>query len=119
MKRIQFGVVRYSGVGAAIARAVGGSSEPECRIGHGRVTLTFRSLGATHWPEAQQLEHALHAASVARSILADDARGAVRRRAARAIEIVYEDSTLLHGYPVAARWECVVLAAQRVTSDDR
>jgi hypothetical protein len=119
MSRIQVGVVRYPKVGAAIARALGGSSEPECRIGHGRVTLTFRRLGATHWPEAQQLEYALRAASVARSILASDARSAVRRRAGRAIDIVYEDATLVQGYPVAARWECVVPAAQPVTSSER
>lgn len=102
--------MRYPKVGAAIARALGGSSEPECRIGHGRVTLTSRRLGATGWPETRRLEHALHAATVARSILANEARGVVRRRAARAIEIVYEDSWLAEGCAVIARWECVVPA---------
>jgi hypothetical protein len=112
MSRIQVGVVRYPRIGAAIAQALGdgGSPEPDCRIGHGRITLTFRRLGATRWPEARQLEHALHAATVARSILANDSRSAVRRRAARAIEIVYEDASLLRGYPVTGRWECVVPA---------
>jgi hypothetical protein len=119
MSRIQVGVVRYPGVGAAIARALGGSREPDCRIGHGRVTLTFRRLGATRWPESQQVDHAVRAAAVARSILANDARSVVRRRATRAIEIVYEDATLVQGYPVTARWECVVPAAQHVTSTER
>src|SRR5262249_19885829 len=104
------GVVRFPAVGAAIARALGGSPEPDCRIGHGRITLTFRRLGATRWPEARQLDHALRAATVTRSILANDARTAVRRRAARAIEIVYEDASLVQGCSVTGRWEYVVPA---------
>lgn len=118
MSEIQIGVVRYASVAAAIGRALGGSPEPDCRIGHGRITLTFRRLGATRWPEGRQLEHALRAATVTRSILAQDARSAVRLRATRAIEIVYEDASLVQGYPVTGRWECVVPAPQSVNSRD-
>jgi len=110
MSRIQVGVVRYAAVGAAIAQALGGNPEPDCRLGHGRTTLTFRRLGATRWPEARQIEHALRAATVARSIFAADSRGAVRRRATRAIEVVYEDSSLVQGCPATGRWEYVVPA---------
>lgn len=110
MSRIHVGVVRYPAVGAAIARALGDSPDPDCRIRLGRITLTFRRLGATRWPEARQLEYALRAATVARSILASDPRVLVRRRATRAIEIVYEDASLVQGHPVSRRWECVVPA---------
>jgi len=110
MSRIQVGVVRYAAVGAAIARALGGGLEPDCRIGHGRTTLTFRRLGATRWPEARQIDHALRAAAVARDIFAADPRSAVRRRATRAIEVVYEDASLAQGCAATGRWEYVVPA---------
>lgn len=119
MSRIQVGVVRYPAVGAAIARALGGSPQPDCRIGHGRVTLTFRRLGATRWPEARQIEHALHAGTVAREVLASDRRSAVQRRATRAIQVIYEDASLAEGYPVTARWERVVVAPQSGASNAR
>ena len=114
MSRLRIGVVRYASVGEAIGRALGtGGPAPDCRIGHGRITLTFRRVGATRWPEARQVEHALHVAATARAVLADDARRAVRERAARAIVVVYEDAALVRGCTVTARWECVVPAGAR------
>jgi hypothetical protein len=86
---------------------------PECRIGHGRITLTFRGVGASHWSEAQQIEHALRAAAIARQILGDDPRRSVRNRVRRAIVVAYEDSALVRGCEVQSRWECVVPSAPR------
>lgn len=111
MSRLQVGVVRYASVAAAIGRALGVEPAPDCRIGQGRITLTFRRLGASRWPENRQVEHALRAAAIARSTLAEDPRRAVRERATRAIAVVYEDATLVRGCAVVARWECVVPAA--------
>jgi len=109
MSPLQGGIVRYASVATAIAHAVG-EPAPDCRIGQGRITLTFRRLGATRWAEAEQIEHALRVAAAARVVLADDRRRAVRHRAARAIVVVYEDVALVRGCAVTARWECVVPA---------
>lgn len=57
------------------------------------------------------MEHAHRAAAIARSVLADDPRRAVRRRATRAVVIVYEDAALVRGCEVVARWECVITDA--------
>ena len=81
---------------------------PYVRIGHGRITITFRSLGASRWPENQQVELALRAAARARAVLAQGTQRALRRRTARAIVVVYEDSSLVRGCAVVGRWECVV-----------
>jgi hypothetical protein len=110
MGRLQIGVVRYASVGAAIARTLGIQPAPDCRIGGGRVTIVFRRLEAWRWSETERITHALHAATVARSVLASDSRGAVRKRAGRAIVIVYEDASLARGCAVKTRWECVVPA---------
>ena len=110
MNGLRVGVVRYASVGTAIGRALGAEPAPDCRIGQGRITLTFRRLGATRWPESRQVEHALRVAAVARAVLADDSRRAVRQRASRAIVVVYEDASLARGCAVVARWECVVPA---------
>jgi hypothetical protein len=72
--------------------------------------MTFRRLGASGWSKDQQIEYAIRAAAVARAVLADDHRRAVRRRVTRAIVVVYEDATLVQGCEVLARWECVVPA---------
>ena len=112
MRRLQAGVVRFASVAAAIQRALGVDPPPYCQIGHGRITLTFRRLGASRWPEDRQIEHALHAAETTRAILAGDTRRSVRERANRAIVVVYEDATLVRGCSVLARWECVVAAPQ-------
>jgi hypothetical protein len=108
MSRLQVGVVRFRSVAAAIAQALDVYPAPDCRIGHGRITLTFRRLGASHWSEQQQIEFAFQAIAIARSVLANDKRRAVRRRADRAIVVVYEDMTLVRGCEVVGRWECVV-----------
>lgn len=112
MRRIQAGVIRYASVAEAIVRALGIEPVPECRVGQGRITLTFRRLGASRWPESRQIEHALHVAATARRVLEGDSRASVRQRASRAIEVVYEDATLVRGCAVTARWECVVPAPQ-------
>jgi hypothetical protein len=109
MSRLQVGIVRYASVGTKIAAALG-VEPPDCRIGQARVTLTFRRLGASRWPEGRQIDHALRAVEAARTVLASDARRPVRDRAARAIEVVYEDASLVRGCAVVARWECVVPA---------
>ncbi len=111
MSRLKVGIVRYASVAKAIGRALGIEPVPDCRIGQGRITLTVRSLGASRWSEAQQIEHSLKIAAVARTVLAEDSRSAVRKRAVnRAIVIIYEDATLVKGCAVVTRWECVVPA---------
>jgi hypothetical protein len=110
MSPIKIGIVRYESVATAIANALGAEWMPDCRIGQQRITLTFKRLGASRWPEEQQIDTALRAAEIARSVLAADSRRAIRERADRAIEIVYEDASLVRGCAVAARWECVVPA---------
>jgi hypothetical protein len=114
MSRLQVGIIRYASVAAAIGRALGVEPEPYCQIGHGRIMLTFHSLGASRWSENQQIEHALKAAATARAVLADDRRRAVRERAGRAIVVTYEGATVVRGCTVVARWECVVPAPREV-----
>jgi hypothetical protein len=108
MSRLQIGIVRYLSVAKTIGNALGIDPPPYVRIGHGRITITFRSLGASRWPENQQVELALRAAETARAVLAKGSQRAVRRRTARAIVVVYEDSSVVRGCVVVARWECVV-----------
>jgi hypothetical protein len=110
MRRLQVGVVRYASVGNAIAEALGIEPAPDCRIGLGRLRLTFRSLGASGWTDAKRIEHALRIADVARKVLAADYRRAVRNRTSRAIVVMFEDAMILRGCTVMARWECVVPA---------
>jgi hypothetical protein len=108
MTPLRVGLVRYSSLATAIERALGTERPPECRIGQGRITITFKRLGATRWDESRQIDYALRAATIARRIIAEDKRRSVRERVNRAIEVVYEDTTLLRGCAVVARWECVV-----------
>ena len=103
--------MRLASVAGEIARGIGAQHEPDCDIGHGRITITFRRIGATRWDEAQQSEYALRAASVARMVLSSNSKKAVRERAGRAIVIVFEDATIVRGCAVVARWECVIPAA--------
>ena len=111
MPRLQVGIVRYASVANAIADALAIDPPPDCQIGRGRITLTFRSIGASRWTEARQIENALRIAAIARTVLGEDSRRAVRQRAAdRAIVVVYEDATILHGCSVVAQWKCVVPA---------
>jgi len=111
MSALHVGIARYSSVATAIARALGVEPAPDCRIGQHRITLTFRRLGAWRWSGDQQIEHALRVAAVARTVLADDPRRAVRKRVNRAIVVIYEDTTLIRGCEVVSRWQCVVPAA--------
>ncbi len=108
MSRLQAGVVRYRSLAVAISQALSIEPAPDCRIGGGRITVTFRRLVATRWPEEEQIEFALEAAAIARTVIANDHRRGVSRRANRAIVVVYEDTTLVRGCEVVARWECVV-----------
>jgi hypothetical protein len=64
MRRLQIGIVRYLSVARAIGNALGIEPAPYIRIGHRRITLTFRSIGASRWPENQQMELALRGGSV-------------------------------------------------------
>ena len=108
MKPSPFEVFTFRSVGEAVARALNVDSVPECRVAHGRVTLSFRRLGAARWPEAQQIEFALRVVDAARVVLAGDSRWQLRRGATRAIVVIYEDATNVHGCAVTARWESVV-----------
>ena len=112
MSRLRVGVVRYASLARAIERAIDAEWPPECRIGQGRITITFKRLGATRWSEERQIEYALRVASLARELLASNSRRSVRQRAMRAIEVVYEDARLVRGCAVVARWECVVPATE-------
>jgi hypothetical protein len=109
----QFEVIRFWSVGRAVAQVLGVEPAPECRIEHGRTTLIFRRLGASRWPEGQQVEYAFRVASVARDVLIDDRRWKVRRAAKKAKVIVFEDASTVQGSAVIARWECVVPAESR------
>lgn len=110
MSPLHVGIARYGSVATAIARALGVEPAPDCRIGQHRITLTFRRLGAWRWSGEQQIEYALRVAAVARAVLADDHRRAVRKRVNRAIVVIYEDTSLVRGCEVVSRWECVIPA---------
>ena len=117
MSRLRVGVIRYASVANRIGQALGVDAPPECHIGRGRITITFRGIGASRWPEARQVDYALRVASVTRKLLAADTRRAIRRRAVdRAIVVVLEDATLLHGCSVVARWECVVARSKQLNA---
>jgi hypothetical protein len=107
MNRLQ-GFVRYASAAAGIGQALGVDPAPDCGLLHGRIMLAFRRLGASRWSEEQRIDYALRAVAIARTVLANDARRGVRKRATRAIVVVYEDITLVRGCEVVARWECVV-----------
>lgn len=110
MSRLQIGIVRYVSVATAIGKALGIEPAPYFQIGHGRITLIFRRLGASRWSENQQIEYALRAAATTRAVLGGDPRRSVRERVNRAIVVVYEDATLVRGCSVVGRWEYVVPA---------
>ena len=101
-------VFSFRSVGDAIGRALRVDPPPDCRILHGRTVLTFRRLGAARWPEAQQVEFALRAASTARAVLADDRRQQIRKGATRATVVSFKDSAVVQGCEVTARWECTI-----------
>ena len=103
-----FEVFTFRSVGDAIARALGVDPAPDCRVLHGRTILTFRRLGAARWPEAQQMEFALRAAAVARTVMADDSRRQIRKGATRAIVVALKDAAVVRDCEVTARSECTV-----------
>ena len=110
-KRLLIGVVRYASVANAIGDALGTDPPPDCRIGAGRIVLTFRSLGATRWSENRQIEEAHRIAAVTRQVLLEDRRPTITARASnRAVVVVYEDAADVRGCSVVARWECVIPA---------
>ena len=111
--RLRAGVIRYASVGRALGRRLQLENSPDTRIGNGRVRVTFHNLGAPRWTEEQRLQYAFQVADIARMILDDDHRRAVRRRAKRAIVIIYDDIALEHGCEVRSKWECVVPVDER------
>lgn len=112
MGRLKAGIVRYASLSTEIAKALGTMGAPDCRIGHARITLTFRQLGASRWDETRQLAHALHAAATVREILSGDSRRQVRQRSSRAIEVIYLDVAVRRGTAVESRWTCVIPAGE-------
>lgn len=107
-KRLRVGVVRYASVANQIAAALGVDPAPEVVIGR-RINITFRSIGASRWPEQQQVDYALQVAAVARQILTGDNRRRLRRRVEEsAIVVAFEDVTLRRGCSITARWESVI-----------
>jgi hypothetical protein len=109
---IRLGTVRYRSVARAIAQTIAQalqiSPPPDCRIGRGRITLRFRQIGASLWPEDERIEYALHVAESVRSVLGADSRRLVRRRVNRVVVVIFEDLALDRGCDVASRWECIV-----------
>lgn len=102
------GFGRRAAVATEIGYALGLRSMPDIKIGRGRVTITMRQTGASRWTEAEKMDHAMSVAEVARSILSGNSRRGVRRRAKRAIVVVYEDSMLVNGCDTSARWQCII-----------
>ena len=108
MARLRVGIARYLSVANRIAASLAVDQAPEVVVG-ARTRIVFRSIGASRWPESQQVDYALQVASVARQAMAADTRRTVRKRAeSSAIVVVFEDATLRRGCSIVARWECVV-----------
>ena len=104
---LRVGVVRLASVANEIAAALGVDPAPEVVISR-RIKITFRSIGASRWPEQQQVDYALQIAAVARRILTGDNRRRVRRRVAEsAIVVAFEDATVRRGCSIVGRWEIV------------
>ncbi len=111
MKRLRVGVVRYASVANQIASVLGVQPAPEVILG-ARTRVIFRSIGASRWPEPQQVDYALEVAGIARHAMAADNRRAVRKRAdTSAIVVILEDATLRRGCSITARCECIVPAS--------
>ena len=108
MAEFNFEVFRFRSTAATIARALNVEPPPECRIQNGRTYLTFRRMGASRWPEVQQMELVRRAVAVTRAVLADDERRQLRKSAPKAIVVAFEDASLVDGCAVTTRWECTV-----------
>jgi hypothetical protein len=102
---------RYRKAAKAIAERFDTNPPPECRIGRGRITLRFRQTGDASWPEPERIDYAFRVASFVRGILAEDTRRALRRRASRAVVVIYEDMMIASGCDIDIRWACVVPAS--------
>jgi hypothetical protein len=102
------GFGRRAAVASEIGYALGLRTMPDIKIGRGRVTITMRQTGASRWTEGEKMEHAMRVAETSRSVLSGNSRRGVRRRAKRAIVVVYEDSMLVNGCDTASRWECII-----------
>jgi hypothetical protein len=107
----RFEVIRFPSAAREVARLLAVDPPPECRIEHGRITVVFRRLSATRWPEAQQFEYAMGAVNVVRQVFSSDDRRQLRKAASRAMRVVFEDASVVGGCAVVARWECVVPAS--------
>ena len=69
---------------------------------------SFVGLGARLLLQALKLALVGRAVAVTRAVLADDDRRQLRKSAAKAIVVAYEDSSLVDGCAVTERWECTV-----------
>ena len=107
MKRPRLGI-NYASVAQNIAQALSVTNPPKVKVGRGRISVIFRQLGASRWPVEARMEYAFQIAGVTRAVFAGDHRRLVRRRANRAIVVVFEDVLLEQGCDVAARWQIVV-----------
>lgn len=108
MRLLGIGRARRAAVATEIGYSLGVRTMPDIKIGRGRVTITLRQIGASRWTEAEKMEHAMRVAETARSVLSENSRRGVRRRAKRAVVVVYEDAMLVNGCDTSARWECII-----------
>ena len=115
MAKLRLGIVRYASVANAIAQQLQLTTVPQCTIGAGRISITFRNIGASGWADEARLQHAVGAAAIARSHLSTDSRADVRARSTRAIVVAYDEATTVAGIAVTHRSEYVVPVPNRVT----
>lgn len=108
MARLRIGVVRYASVADAIEARLTLGARPACHVGRGRLYVVLRGAGATRWGPEAQISRALEMAAIARGILAEDGRAAVREHARHAVVVRFEDAAAAQGCDVRAQWECVV-----------
>jgi len=108
MSRLRVGVVRFASVSDAIEERLALGARPRVIIGHGRILIAVRNIGATRWEPATQMTRAQEMAAIARAVLAQDARASVRRRAENAFVVRFEDIVAAQGCDVRATWECVI-----------
>lgn len=107
MRRPRLGI-NYASVARNIAQALGVQAPPKVKVGRGRITVIFKQMGASRWPGEERMEYAFQIAGVTRAVFAGDHRKLVRRRANRAIVVVFDDIMLEQGCDVEARWQIVV-----------
>ncbi len=100
--------LRLRKAGKTIAEELGVEPPPLIRIARGRLTIRFRQLGASRWSETDRMEHAFEIAATVRAILAAHSRWVLRRRASRAVAVIYQDTMIVNGCDIESRWECVV-----------